>query len=101
LEALDDYACVIAAFDSVDARETLLAKCSLDGAPDPRADGHPVGLGEPLHLLNRVGREPDTDVLRQRPLGTASRRTRGGLALRRILVVLECFRVAHCRESSS
>jgi hypothetical protein len=40
-------------------------------------------------------------MLRERSFGTATRRTRSGLALRRILVVLEGFRVAHCRDSSS
>jgi hypothetical protein len=101
LEALDDYASVIAAFDSLDARETLLAKHSVDGAPDPGADSHPVGVGEFLHLLDGLGRETHRNVVRERSLGAAARRTRRGLALRWILVVLEGFRVAQCRESSS
>ncbi len=99
LEALYDRARV--ALDLLDVGDTSLANCSLDRAPDPGADGHPVGVRKSLHLLDRLGREPHWNVLRQRPLGPPTRRAWCRLALRRILVVLEGLRVAHARESPS
>jgi hypothetical protein len=100
LEALDYLPRRVTALNLLTG-EALLANCSLDGAPNPSAHGHSIGVGEPLHLLDRLGREPHRDVLRQRSRGSTARRAGRRLALRGILVVLERFGVGHRRESSS
>jgi hypothetical protein len=79
----------------------LLAQRPLDRPPNPSADGHAVGIRECPDLLDRLRRETDWHVLRERSLGTATRRARRRLALRRIVVVLEWAGVRSCCESES
>jgi hypothetical protein len=99
LQAFKDCPRIFLAFDVLEIYGASLAQRSLNGTPDPGADGHPVGRRDRLHLLDRLGGEPDGDVLGQRSRSTSTRRAGRGLAVRGIVVVLEGVGVGHCRAS--
>jgi hypothetical protein len=89
LEPVDDRPRVAA--DPLGAGDTLLPQSALDRTPNPRANGHAVGVGEPPDLVDRLRREADGHVLGERPIGASTWSAGCSLAVSGIVVVIEAL----------
>jgi hypothetical protein len=99
LKPLDSHPCTFPALNSLHVGTDLPPHGAINGTTDPGTDGHPVGLGEPSNLLDRLRGEANRHVLGKRPIGASTRSAGWSLAVGGIVVVIEGLGVSIAVEA--